>query len=367
MFTDPTTIFFFQDSVQISVTDTLDETSGTEDSLALPRRYTDEEVSDIFETLERRERELDSLARIQSPGLPVKPVATLPPTGFDTAAVPYNLTPGQNIPPENPLKPFRKKLFAPRDTSQPVFIENPQALTDFRTEQTPRYMPDAPSSRDYNLRPDWLLVVIIASLALIAWLKLFYNKFLDQTMQSLMNFQLSAKLLRDSNIFSKRVAVALNLNFIFTGGASAYLLLGYFGIKPFPLGDLASFFSYSGIIASLLILRWIVSNVVGHVFQKKQEFREYIHQILLIYKNLGIYLVPFVIGIAYIREDLRIYLVYMSFMLIAAALILRLIKGFKILMNKDVLIFYLILYLCILEILPLLVFYKFFSASILAG
>jgi hypothetical protein len=182
-----------------------------------------------------------------------------------------------------------------------------------------------------------------------------------------MNYQLSATLLRDQNIFSRRVAFFLNLNFVIISGAFVFLLLGYLKIRPLPYGDLVSYLVYSGIIMALLLLRYILSNLIGFIFQKQKEFTEYQHQILLIYKNLGIFLIPIVIGIAYIHEGIREYLIYLGGFMLVASLILRLIKGFKILMNRDVLIFYLILYLCILEILPILIFYRFFALSVLTS
>ena len=120
-------------------------------------------------------------------------------------------------------------------------------------------------------------------------------------------------------------------------------------------------------IAGMLFLRFIVSHTVGHVFRKQHEFQEYLHQILLIYKNLGVYFIPLVLGISYIHEDLRVYLIYLGFILLFASVVLRLIRGLKLLMKQDVLILYLILYLCTLEILPLLIFCRFFSLSILTG
>ena len=67
-------------------------------------------------------------------------------------------------------------------------------------------------------------------------------------------------------------------------------------------------------------------------------------------------------------EDLRIYPIYLSGLIILTAMVIRAGKGLKIILNnKDVLIFYLILYLCTLEILPLLIFYRFVSSSVQVG
>ena len=340
--------FFFQDSVPAPQVDTTIEITLSTDTSA-----------------ETRERVLDSISLDPPQRLADRPARIRRPSGFDTASVPYNLTSEQEFPEDNPLAPFQRKLFFSRNTSRSVFIEDTEST--FYPTQILQQKTDYLPASSHELRPDWLFGLILISLILIAWLKLFYNKFLDQTIQALMNFQLSAKLLRDQNIFSKRVAFALNLNFVLIGSAFVYLLFGYFNIKPFRFSDFISFLAYSGIIVTLLLLRYIVSHLIGHVFQKQRVFQEDLHQVLLIYKNLGIYLIPIVIGIAYIHENIRIYLVFMSGTMLAAALILRLIKGIKILINKDVLIFYLILYLCTLEILPVLIFYRFFSFSVLTG
>jgi hypothetical protein len=316
--------------------------------------------------LERREQMLDSLARVEARAQYLRPYKPPEPTGFDTSAVPYYLTDDTLPFLDPPMRPFITRYFCARDDSKPVLVdlaEDTPVVQDTRTEIPPGW----PSPPSHDLRPDWLLGIIIGSLVLLAWLKLFYDKFLDQMMQSVTNYQLSVKLLRDQNIFSKRVAVALNLNFVFMGGAFLYLLFGYYGLRPFPVSDILSFLCYAGCLMLLLISRHAVLHVTGYLFDNQQVFREYLHQIFLIYKSLGIYLVILVIGLAYIREELRIYFVYLGTLLTFSAYLLRFLKGIRILMNKDVLIFYLILYLCTLEILPFLILYRFFTLSVLRG
>jgi hypothetical protein len=290
------------------------------------------------------------------------------PKGFDTAAVPYFLADDSLPFPADPISHLSTRYFCSRDTSMPVLVElgdHQPAEQVHRTEIS--YLSDLPTPPTHDLRPDWLLALIIGSLVLIAWLKLFYDKFLDQIMQSVTNYQLSVKLLRDQNIFSKRVAFVLNLNLVFMGGAFIYLLFGYYNLRPLPLNDFLSYLCYSGCLMMLLMARYAVLHITGYLFDKHHVFREYLHQIFLIYKSMGIYLIILVIGLAYIREEWRILFIYLGMALISVAYLLRFFKGVRILMNKDVLIFYLILYLCTLEILPFLILYRFFSLSVLRG
>ncbi len=358
------THFFAQDSTAFTATDTAARHTVRQDSLVTPR-FSTQQVDDIFKAMEQRERTFDSIARVRAYQASLRTREQTRPAGFDTASVPYYFDRDTLFLQPNPLASLAKGYFSSKDTLKPVFLDQARAdQTRAVTETGPRPVPDP--SREF--RPDWLLGIIIGCLVMLAWLKLFYNKFLDQTMQSLFNYQLSTKLLRDQNIFSRRVGFLLNIHFVLVGAALAYLILGYFHIRPFNLDGILSYLAYAGILSGFLILRYLTSHAVGYVFDKHYEFREYIHQLLLIYKNLGIYLLVLVIGIAYIREDLRAYLVYLAFLLLAAAVVFRIFKGLKIILSKkEVLIFYLILYLCTLEILPVLVFYRFFSLSIQAG
>jgi hypothetical protein len=348
--------------------DTVSNTIIVKDTTPRFRKFNQAEVDSIFKMLERREQMLDSIARAEARKKYLQSLIEIEPEGFDTSAVPYYLT-DDSIPfQDHPLSYFNLRYFYARDTSKPVFIEQ-ESSSPAPKKTSAEISQQTGMSREHSheLRPDWLLVIIIGSLILLAWLKLFYNKFLDQMIQSVTNYQLSVKLLRDHNIFSRRVAVALNLNFIFIGGAFIYLLFGYYNIKPLPLSDAMSYLCYSGFLMGLLMVRHLALHIIGHLFESRHVFREYLHQIFLIYKSLGIYFIVLVIGLAYIREDLRIYFIYVGILMAVLSYFLRLFKGVRILMNKDVLIFYLILYLCTLEILPFLILYRFFSATVLTG
>jgi hypothetical protein len=348
--------------------DTIKATIVIQDSTPRFRKFSETEVDSIFKMLERREQVLDSIARAEARANYFQTLKPPEPEGFDTSALPYNFSDDSFAFQVQPIGRLGIRYFCPRDTSMPVLVNMGDALPANKETRAEIPSPsDLPEATSHDLRPDWLLVIIIGSLVLIAWLKLFYDKFLDQMMQSVANYQLSVKLLRDQNIFSKRVAVALNLNFVFVGGAFTYLIFGYYGLRPFNVGDFLSYLCYSGCIMMLLMGRYAVLHITGYLFDKVHVSRAYLHQILLIYKSTGIYLIILVIGLAYIREELRILFVYLGMVLISVAYLLRFFKGIRILMKKDVLIFYLILYLCTLEILPFLILYRFFSLSVLRG
>ena len=261
------------------------------------------------------------------------------------------------------LEKTEDQFYYVEDSAELVYLKNPdqslvaaesrtrqESLSDLKTEQL--------------IKPDWLIAIIIGCLVLFAWLKLFYNKFIDQTFISLWNFQLSENFLRDQSIFSRRVATLLNINFIITSGLFFYLVAIFFSINPWSLNPIQIYLATTAIIALMLVLRYIISHLTGIIFNYHKLFKDYLSQILIIYKIAGIVLIPIIMAVAYLPDNLRIYLIITGLVMLSAGVLFRFVKGIQLIFNKDLSIFYLILYLCTLEILPVLVIYKFFSSLV---
>jgi hypothetical protein len=278
--------------------------------------------------------------------------------------IPYYIPDNLNLYQNNQtLKNFSNHLFSIRETSDLIYKEQgkpPDSLVSIEPE--PSLYKNKTLSQDIN--PDWLIGIVIGSLILIAALKLFFNKFFDQVLVAMWNFQLGSKFLRDQGVFSRRVGFVLNINFLLVSGLFIYLVLNHFNINPFVLKPFPAYLVYTSILSILLLIRYLLIVLTGVIFNRQILLREYLYHILIIYKNVGIFFIPIVFCIAYIQENLRIYFIILALVLVTLAYLFRFYKGFQIIIKKDVLIFYLILYLCTLEILPVLFYYKFFSGLI---
>jgi hypothetical protein len=293
-------------------------------------------------------------------------VSDLHAINYDAAGqdIPYYI-PGKLylFPLNSSLKNLNEQYFSIREASGLVYKDGSGSSGVSTTEEY-AWQQYQNNTLPQDIYPDWLIAVIIGSLVILAWLKLFFNKFFDQVIVSMWNFQLGSKFLRDRGIFSRRVGLVLNLNFLLISGLYIYLALAHFKINPLSLKPFPAYAVYTGILTALLLVRYILTSLTGSIFNRQEYFREYLYHVLVIYKNLGIVLIPVVFCIAYIQENLRIYFIIFALGIIAAAYLFRFIKGFQIIIKKDVLIFYLILYLCTLEIIPVLFYYKFFSGWI---
>ena len=82
----------------------------------------------------------------------------------------------------------KDQYFCVLDSSRLVYSDTPQKK--FSTlEKTDQNSMASLLKTEQWIKPDWLIGIIIACLVLFAWLKLFYNKFIDQTFISLWNLE----------------------------------------------------------------------------------------------------------------------------------------------------------------------------------
>src|SRR6056297_694348 len=69
-----------------------------------------------------------------------------------------------------------------------------------------------------ELTPDWVLYFSIASLIILAWIRLIYSKFIINIFKSTMNYQLALKVFTDPGLIQKRIFLFLNIFYYLTTG-----------------------------------------------------------------------------------------------------------------------------------------------------
>ncbi len=212
----------------------------------------------------------------------------------------------------------------------------------------------------YEISNDWLLGLFLFITLLFLWVKIFYKKYFTLLFSSLLSYQLSIKLLREKNIMIKRISFVLNFIYVIVLSAFILRILEHYHIKIFRFNTFETLLIIINVVIIISVARILLFKLVGFIFNSTQIFNEYIHNNYIINKNLGLFLFPLLIAQIYISEKLKVIFLIAGISLILISYIIRLYRGFQIIIKKDIFLFYLILYLCTLEILPLLLGYKFF-------
>lgn len=204
---------------------------------------------------------------------------------------------------------------------------------------------------------DWITGVLIAFFLILAWTQVLYGKRLKQIFLAPYAIRFLSQLTREGNLFKERITVALGAIYLFSIPLlilqlNTILLKG----SKNDLDQLKLFLASTALLAIYWLIKISLIRFLGFVFNTKTTTREYLLNILIFSLITGIILVPLLVVINYTQSP--IVLVF-TFCIIALLFLYRLVKGFFIgvTLTKFSYLF-LFVYLCTLEILPLLVIIK---------
>ncbi|MBN2598057.1 MAG: DUF4271 domain-containing protein [Marinifilaceae bacterium] len=205
---------------------------------------------------------------------------------------------------------------------------------------------------------DWMVGVLLFALILMAIVRFSYSKFLLRVFDSTINYQTSSNLLLEKNMRNLRGSIFLNLLFY----VNFTLFIVQYFVYILSLNHEHNnivFFLYCFIgLVGLYNTKFIFIRFIGYIFNGIKESKEYLHTIFIYNKNLGVILLPITISAPFIAQHSIPMLLNSGLILTLIFYVFRLSRGLKILFRQHVSIFYMILYLCALEILPLLMIYK---------
>jgi len=206
---------------------------------------------------------------------------------------------------------------------------------------------------------DWITIVFLVCLFIFAWIQTSYSKRLGQIFSAVAQPHHVNQLERDGNLFKERIALGLGLNYYLIISIFIFQVLSEFGIVPAGYNTLV----IAGIIfASLLLYQVLKSSIIyasGIIFNTSESARQYQLIILIFNYIIGVVMFPVVLIAFYWNNNAFLIA---GLVIISLLLLYRLARGFLTGQdNKRYNLFYLFLYLCTLEILPLLLIYKVIS------
>ena len=206
--------------------------------------------------------------------------------------------------------------------------------------------------------PDWIFIILLALTFFLATIRSFYNKFFDAIFKSSISYQTSFQLFRDTNNVFQRASLIFNLIFITASGLFIFLILKQFEIFPAKSNTFLNFVLTSSGVFLFFGLKSMIYKTMGYVFRVSDLTSEYLHNLFIYGKVLGVLLLPIVICLPYIDPNFHYPLIILGALFFSIAFIMSIIRGMEISVKTNVSVLYLILYLCMLEILPLLIMLK---------
>ena len=209
--------------------------------------------------------------------------------------------------------------------------------------------------------PDWLIGVLLLSFLLFASVRLIFNKYLSQLIQSTINYSTFTRSFRERYFNLFHASFRLDLVFSLIMGLFGYQLLRSFKIT---LGTSKTYYTYLiclGIVIGYFISKKIIYYILGILTESKPEVQEYLFSMTVFNRVLGLFLMPVTATIAFVPFTQVEPILYAGIAIIGIFYLMSLFRGGKIFLKKHFSISYLILYLCTLEFLPIILIYALLS------
>jgi hypothetical protein len=267
-----------------------------------------------------------------------------------------------------PEKPPKKILYKNRK------LENPNLLNDstLALRPTPDHFLEQiavppgglvlPVQSIHHSSSDWFTFMLLLSLVFFAFVRNSSRKYFSMLFQSITSFGASSRLFREQNTSLIQGAAVMELFYLLMLGLFGFQLVKFYGIG-FQIADFHIFLICFGAVLAYFTVKLGLYRLLGHVGETQAEISEYLFNMRNHNKVLGILLMPLVGFTAWSRVAKPEYFLITGLVLIALIYLFYLFRGVQILLKKHYSIFYLFLYLCTLEFLPLFFLYKVIRSS----
>ncbi|HAM11264.1 MAG: hypothetical protein A2X05_09055 [Bacteroidetes bacterium GWE2_41_25] len=208
---------------------------------------------------------------------------------------------------------------------------------------------------------DWNIGIILAALLLFSLVSATKKSFLPDTARFFLFRGTKEDSSRDvMGIFQWQTTI-LNLSSFFIIALYSYFAAKYFSLIPPQISEVVVWLIALAAIIIAVTVRHVICIVTGILSTQEEVFRDYLHTVYQSYRLNALFLFTLVIMMSYTSFLSDTIYFISGGILFSTLYLIRILRLFIIFINRNISIFYLILYLCALEILPVLISIKYFS------
>jgi len=214
-----------------------------------------------------------------------------------------------------------------------------------------------PYREKVNNNTDWLTIVLFLGLVLFASVKSSFSKYIKHLMQSVFNYSTARRMFQEKNNSIFLASLRLEIFYYIVVSVFFYQLAVHYMVE-FQFGKFHLFLKCFGLLIAYYLTKSILYRFLGLLIERQLETKEYLFNMSNFNRIAGIFIFPLITFIAFdsFKNTETMLITGIVFLIIIYFLIIC--RGIGILLRKRVSIFYMFLYLCTLEFLPLLFIYK---------
>ena len=243
------------------------------------------------------------------------------------------------------------------DTSTYRYLMNGDYYPFFTTPIN-MFMPErTPNSKDM------IFYILLATVMILAIIRIIFTRYIRSLFVLFFQTSFRQNQTRDQISQNSMASLLMNVIFILCSGIYISLMTNYFDANNLSFTTLVIY----GCIAVSVIyfFKFIFLSLLGWIFNTKEMIQSYNFVVFLLNKIIGVCLLPFLWLIAFSTDGIKQVAVTISVCLLILLFVYRYIVGISI-ARKGIQVnaLHFFLYLCCVEVLPLMLLFKVFNLYI---
>lgn len=235
------------------------------------------------------------------------------------------------------------------------FFQNAEVSTTV----VPKELKEKERAQQPHTHSGWFFFPLLGLFFMLAILKVFYARFVNYFIQSALYAFVATKIERENSLLGNRILLMLDIIYFLSSSLLAVKLFDYYNVFDKSIIPIPLQFIY--VMVFLLVFRvfkYLFVKIAGYTSQTVSEMKElYFHQ-LIFTRVFGVFLIPMLLIFAFSDQRASTIVLYLIVSMFGILMIVRTFRSFQVFIRKGFSIFYFLLYLCALEIAPVIVFIK---------
>lgn len=200
---------------------------------------------------------------------------------------------------------------------------------------------------------DWFLIVALLAILLFITSRILFPRYHNRLRHAFFNQYEAEKLIAEKTSLFSRGGILLNMVTVICIATIVYQQIGVFNPEYLLSNPLPDFLVILALTLAYFAFRILSIQMIGHFFESREPALRFNQIWLLQFENLGILLLLPALAVPFASGIVKIILLVILWVLLILWLLYMISRELGILKSFHISIFYMFLYLCTLEILPL--------------
>jgi hypothetical protein len=207
---------------------------------------------------------------------------------------------------------------------------------------------------------NWQILILVVAVLLMGFVRAFSNSRFNQGIKALFNYSVAQEITREEKVFFHRSNILFTIIHLLTLSLFVFQLREAIRMENIDVNKFSFFLLILTFLGIMYFIKYTFSRVLLFVFNDASIAPEYIFNVSLYNNLLGSTLAPVLCITYFTSVSLQTVLLYLAIPLMLIIFIFRLFRMVNIGKIKGVSYFYIFVYICTLEILPLVVLFRIF-------